>query len=125
MVQQVRDRSCHCSSSGYCCGSVPTLAQEILHAVDAAKKKKKEGVLVVAQWLTNPTRNHEVEGLIPGLAQWVKDLVLLQATMQWDRVPLCHPSATQADPPVGNCRHQPLPLTASGYPIRMGPSQGI
>ena len=26
---------------------------------------------------TNPTRNHEVSGLIPGLAQWVKDLVLL------------------------------------------------
>ena len=24
----------------------------------------------------NPTRNHEVEGLIPGLAQWVKDLAL-------------------------------------------------
>ena len=32
------------------------------------------GVPVVAQWLTNPTRNNEVEGLIPGLAQWVKDL---------------------------------------------------
>ena len=32
------------------------------------------GVPVVAQWLTNPTRNHEVVGLIPGLAQWVKDL---------------------------------------------------
>ena len=30
----------------------------------------------MAQWLTNPTRNHEVEGLIPGLAQWVKDLAL-------------------------------------------------
>ena len=27
-------------------------------------------VPVVAQWLTNPTKNHEVEGLIPGLAQW-------------------------------------------------------
>jgi len=22
-------------------------------------------------WLMNPTRNHEVEGSIPGLAQWV------------------------------------------------------
>ena len=77
MVQQVRDRSCHCSSSGYCCGSVPTLAQEILHAVDAAKKKKKkEGVPVVAQWLTNPTRNHEVAGSVPALAQWVNDPVL-------------------------------------------------
>ena len=27
----------------------------------------------MAQWLTNPTRNHGVAGLIPGLAQWVKD----------------------------------------------------
>ena len=31
-------------------------------------------VLVVAQWLTNPTRNHEAEGSVPALAQWVKDL---------------------------------------------------
>ena len=34
------------------------------------------GVPVVSQWLTNPTRNHEVAGWIPGLAQWVTDLVL-------------------------------------------------
>ena len=31
----------------------------------------------MAQWLTNPTRNHEVEGWIPGLAQWVKVTALL------------------------------------------------
>jgi len=35
-------------------------------------KESREGVPIVAQWLTNPTRNHEVEGLIPGLDQWVK-----------------------------------------------------
>ena len=37
---------------------------------------KNLGVPMVAQWLTNPTGNQEVSGLIPGLAQCVKDLIL-------------------------------------------------
>ena len=39
-------------------------------------KTHEKGVPIVAQWLTNLSRNHEVEGLIPGLAQWVKHLAL-------------------------------------------------
>ena len=35
-----------------------------------------QGVPVVAQWLTNPTRNHELAGLVPALAQWVDDAAL-------------------------------------------------
>ena len=34
------------------------------------------GVPVVVQWLTDPTRNYEVEGSVPALAQWVNDLAL-------------------------------------------------
>ena len=30
---------------------------------------------------TNLTRNHEVVGSIPGLSQWVKDLVLLRVVV--------------------------------------------
>ena len=39
-------------------------------------RKAGVGVPVVAQWLMNLTRNHEVVGLIPGPAPWVKDPAL-------------------------------------------------
>ena len=37
---------------------------------------QNEGIPDIAQWLMNPTRNYEVEGLLPGLAQWVNDPAL-------------------------------------------------
>ena len=46
--------------------------------ISTLSKIDKWGVPVMAQWLTNPTRNHDVSGSIPDLAQWVKDPVLMQ-----------------------------------------------
>ena len=43
--------------------------------------KKQLGSSPVAQWGRNPTSIREGVGLIPGLAQWVKDLGLPPATI--------------------------------------------
>ena len=44
------------------------LAQPLWRTVWRFLKKPKVGVPIVAQWLTNPTRNQEIAGWIPGLA---------------------------------------------------------
>ena len=46
-----------------------------------ALKLGKRMVPIVALWLANPTRNHEVAGSIPGLAHWFKDLALPRAVV--------------------------------------------
>ena len=38
----------------------------------------------MAQWLINPTRNHEVVGPIPGLAQWVNMSCGVDCRHSWD-----------------------------------------
>ena len=56
------------------------------------KKNKKHGVPAMAQQVKNPTSTHEDTGLIPGLAQYIKDPVLLavvQVRLSSDPVLLC------------------------------------
>ena len=49
-----------------------------LHEIKKKKKvkNKQTGSSLCGSVVTNPTSMHEDKGLIPGLAQWVKDLVL-------------------------------------------------
>ena len=49
----------------------------MLGHIPGTARSRSLGVPIVAQRLTNPTRNNEVAGSILGLAQWVKDPALL------------------------------------------------
>ena len=48
-----------------------------LHHKGKSGLKPSPGVPIVAQWLTNLSRNRKVAGSVPALAQWVGDLALL------------------------------------------------
>ena len=48
----------------------------IYYRIIAQDLENIEGVPVVAQWLTNPTGNHEVAGSVTALVQWVNDPAL-------------------------------------------------
>uniref|UniRef100_A0A287BMV8 Pyrin domain-containing protein n=1 Tax=Sus scrofa TaxID=9823 RepID=A0A287BMV8_PIG len=51
--------------------------RSVIHSfIKVIKARPASGVPVAAQWLTNPTRNHEVAGSVPALAQWVNDPTL-------------------------------------------------
>lgn len=61
----------------------------------------------MAQWIKNPTSIHDDVGLIPSLAQWVKDLTLLQAAVTdaaqiWCCCGISRQLQLQLDPQPGN-----------------------
>jgi len=71
VAQRVKDPASSCTRSGpgtsTCCG---------YGNKKETGKKPKAGVPIVAQKVMNPNSAHEDVGSIPGLTQWVKDVVL-------------------------------------------------
>ena len=53
------------------------IVRPVIHYDWCSYKKGKLGVPITAQWLMKPNGIYYDLGLIPGLAQWVKDRALL------------------------------------------------